>query len=83
MGICLGPTRNLQGSHKFMSLTTGERIVRCKFTEMPLTDSVKKQVAKWASKDRAIMGLTFMDKYGIEYEFDEEEDAIIEVRLID
>jgi hypothetical protein len=40
--ICLGPTGNLQGSHKFMSLTTGKRIVRCKFTEMPLTNSVKK-----------------------------------------
>ncbi len=61
-GICLGPTRNLQGSYKFMSLTTGKRIVRRKFTELPLTNSVKKQVAKWASKDRAIMGLKFMDK---------------------
>jgi hypothetical protein len=27
-GICLGPTGNLQGSYKFMSLTTGKRIVR-------------------------------------------------------
>ncbi len=58
-GICLGPNGNLQGSFKFMSLTTGKRIVRCKFTEMPLTDNVKKQVAKWASKDRAITGLKF------------------------
>jgi hypothetical protein len=82
-GICLGPTGNLQGSHKFMPLTTGKRIMRCKFAKMPLTDSVKKQVAKWASKDRAIMGLKFMDKYGIEYEFDKEEDAIIKERPID
>jgi hypothetical protein len=82
-GICFGPTRNLQGSHKFMSLITGKRIVRHKFMEMPLTDSVKKQVAKWASKDCAIRGLKFIDKYGIQYEFDEEEDAIIEERLID
>jgi hypothetical protein len=82
-GICLGPTGNLQGSHKFMPLTTGKRIVRCKFTKMPLTDSVKKQVAKWASKDRAVMGLKFMDKYGDEYEFDKEEDAIIKERPID
>jgi hypothetical protein len=82
-GICLGPTGNLQGSHKFMSLSTGKRIVRCKFTEMPLTDSVKKQVAKWASKDCAITGLKLMDKYGIEYELDKEHDAIIEERWID
>ena len=45
-GTCLGPIGNLQGSYIFMSLTTGKRIVRHKFTEMPITDSVKKQVAK-------------------------------------
>jgi hypothetical protein len=45
-GICLGPTGNWQGSYIFMSQTTGKRIVRRKFTEMPITDSVKKQVAK-------------------------------------
>jgi hypothetical protein len=73
--ICLGPIRNLKRSHKFMSLTTGKRIVWCKFTEMPLTDSVKKQVAKWASKDCTITGLKFMDKYRIKYKFDEEGDA--------
>jgi hypothetical protein len=66
-----------------MSLTTGKRIVRRKFTEMPITDSVKKQVAEWASKDQAITGLKFMDKNRIEYKFDEEEDIIIEERLID
>ncbi len=82
-GTCLGPTGILQESYIFMSLTTGKRIVRHKFTEMPITDSVKKQVAKWASKDRAITGLKFMDKYRIEYKFDEGEDAIIEEKLID
>ena len=66
-----------------MSLTTGKRIVRRKFTEMPITDSVKKQVAEWASKDQAITGLKFMDKNRIEYKFDEEEHIIIEERLID
>ncbi len=81
--ICLGPTRNLQRSHKIMSLTTGKRIVRCMFTEMPLTNSVKKQVAKWVSKDRAITGLKFMDKYGIKYKFNKEEDVIIKERQID
>jgi hypothetical protein len=66
-----------------MSLTTRKRIVRLKFTEMPLTDSVKKQVAKWGSRDRAITGLKFMEKYGIKYEFNKREDAIIEERPID
>ncbi len=40
-------------------------------------------MAKWASKDRAITGLKFIDKYGIEYEFNKEEDAIIKKRPID
>jgi hypothetical protein len=82
-GICLGSNGHLHKSHKFMSLTTGIRIVRCKYTNMPLTDSIKKQVAKWASKDHAIVGSKFMDKYGIKYAFDEEEDAIIKERPID
>jgi hypothetical protein len=81
-GICLGPTRNLQGSYTFMSLITGKRIVRHKFTEMPLTNSVKKQVAKWVSKDCTITGLKFMCKYGIEDKFYKEEDSIIKERPI-
>ncbi len=40
-------------------------------------------MAKWASKDHTITGLKFVDKYGIEYKFDEKEDTIIEERPID
>ncbi len=65
-----------------MSLTTEIRIVRRKFTEMPLTNSIKKQVAKWVSKDLTNTGSKFMDKYEIKYEFNDEEDAIIEERPI-
>ncbi len=59
--ICLGPTGNMQGSYKFMSLTTGKKIVRRKFTEMPITESVIRQVDKWGQKDRAQNGLTFLN----------------------
>ena len=82
-GICLGPTGNLQGSYIFMTLATGKRIVRRKFTETPITNRVKKQVAKWASKDCAITGLKFMDEYRIKYKFNKEEDTIIEENPID
>jgi hypothetical protein len=68
-GICLGPTGNLQGSYKFMLLSTGKKIKRRKFTEMQITESVIKQVSKWVSTDQGISGLTFMDKYGIDYKF--------------
>jgi hypothetical protein len=81
--ICLGPTGNLQESYKFMSLSTGNKIKRRKFTEMPITESVIRQVSKWASKDRGMSGLRFMDKYGIEYKFDEEEDTIMEEQHIE
>ncbi len=46
-GICMGPTVNLQGSYKFMSLTTGKKIALCKFTEMLMTEAVMNQIKKW------------------------------------
>ncbi len=57
-----------------MSLTTGKKKVHHKFTEMPMTQSVIRQVLKWAGKDRALTGLNFLNKYGVEYNMDEEED---------
>jgi hypothetical protein len=45
-GINMGPTGNLQGSYKFMSLTTRKKIARRKFTEMPMTEAVMKQIKK-------------------------------------
>ncbi len=50
-----------------MSLTTEMRQI---ITEMPVTESVIKQVAKWAKKDCSITGVTFMDKYGVAHKFD-------------
>ncbi len=38
--ICLGPTGNLQGSYKFLSLATGKKVTQRKFTEMPITESI-------------------------------------------
>jgi hypothetical protein len=72
-GICLGPTGNMQGSYKFMSLSTGKKIVRCKFTEMPMTESVMNQINKWAKKDRTQNGLTFLNRNGMEYEFNDDD----------
>ena len=34
--ICLGPTGNLQGGHYFMSLATGARLIRSRWTPLPL-----------------------------------------------
>jgi hypothetical protein len=37
--ICMGPTGNLHKSYKFLSLTTGKKVVQRKFTEMPVTEA--------------------------------------------
>jgi len=50
-GICLGPTGNMQGSYKFLSLSTGKKVTRRKFTEMPVTDSVIKMVNSLGKKE--------------------------------
>jgi hypothetical protein len=52
-----------------MSLSTGKKIVRCKFTEMPMTENVMNQIDKWAKKDRTQNGLTFLNRKGMEYKF--------------
>jgi hypothetical protein len=80
-GICLGPTGKMQGSYKFMSLSTGKKIVRRKFTEMPMTESVMNQIGQWAKKDRTQNGLTFLNKKGMGYEFnDDDNQATLVVR---
>jgi hypothetical protein len=56
-----------------MLLATGRKIVRHTFIKMPITESVIKELKKWASKDCALTGLTFMNKYGIEFKSDKEE----------
>jgi hypothetical protein len=42
--ICLGPSRNLQGGFKFMSLTSGKVISRCTWDNIPMPESVIKRV---------------------------------------
>ncbi len=72
--ICMGPTGNLQGSYKFLSLVTGKKVTQRKFTEMPITESVIKQVEAMAVKDGAVIGINFKDKKGFEYKFDNNEE---------
>ncbi len=45
--ICMGPTGNLQGSYKFLSLVTGKKVVRRKFTKMPVTEAVLNKWKRW------------------------------------
>jgi hypothetical protein len=73
-GICLGPTGNMQGSYKFLSLSTGKKVTRRKFTEMPMTDSVINMVDSLGKKERCKNGLSFKNSKGKEYTFDNEDE---------
>ena len=68
--ICMGPAGNLQGSYKFLSLVTGKKVTQRRFTEMPITNAVIRQVEAMAVKAGAVKGVNFKNRKGEEYEFD-------------
>ena len=45
--------------------------------EMPVTDTVIKQVEEMADKDGAIKGINFKDRKGLEYEFNNDKEYTI------
>jgi hypothetical protein len=77
----MGPKGNLQGSYKFLSLSTGKKVTRRKFTEMLITDSVIKKVEEMAVKDGAVNGISFENRTGVEYVFDNEDEYEILMEL--
>jgi hypothetical protein len=70
----LGLAGNLQGSNKFLSLSTGKNVTQSKFMEMSITDSVIKKVKEMAVKDGALNGILFKNRKGVEYVFDNEDE---------
>ena len=72
--ICMGPMGNLQGSYKFLLLATGKNVTRRRFTEMPITEAVIRQVEAMAVKDGAVKGINFKNRKGEEYEFDNDKE---------
>ncbi len=65
--ICMGPTGNLLGSYKFLSLATGKKVTRRKFTKIPVTEAVVKQVEEMAVKDGAVKGINLKDRNGMAF----------------
>jgi hypothetical protein len=53
--ILLGPTGNLQGTYKFLSLATRKKVKRCAFTLYPMPDLVIKKVNEYG-KSTALPG---------------------------
>ena len=64
----------MQGSYKFLSLSTGKKIVRRKFTEIPLPDKVIEKLNRIGLRDKMGNGLSFKDRNGVEYEFDNDDE---------
>jgi Reverse transcriptase (RNA-dependent DNA polymerase)/Zinc knuckle len=62
--IALRPTGNIQGSHYFMSLTTGCRLNRYKWTVLPMPQDVIDRVHTLAQQQHDIPGLMFLDRTG-------------------
>jgi hypothetical protein len=73
-GICLGPTGNMQGSYKFLSLSTGKKVTRRKSTEMPMTNSVIRRIDSLGKKEWCKNGISFRNRKGEEYTFDNEDE---------
>ncbi len=76
--IVLGPTGNLQGTYKFLSLATGKKVKRLAFTLYPMPDSVIKKVEAYG-KSTALPGIfDFANRNSILFEWNEEVDEFLE-----
>jgi len=53
--INLGPTGNIQGTHHFLSLKTGELVVRWKWTELPIPSDVIHQLEELAGESENVL----------------------------
>jgi hypothetical protein len=62
--ICLGPSGNDQGGHYFMSLTTGRRLHRHRWTALPLPDDARNRVSHLGRQQNMPSSLTFADRFG-------------------
>ena len=64
--ICMGPTGNQQGGHYFMSIATGERLVRSRWTPLPMPREAQARGNNFGSKQKMPKSLTFGDRHGQE-----------------
>ena len=58
-GLCLGPTGSPNGSHYFLNLSTGKRIIRTRWTQLPLPNEVIDRVQRLARQQRTQRDLAF------------------------
>ena len=66
--ICLGPTGNHQGAHWFMCLTSGQRIIRYRWTSLPAPQEVIQRVEAMGRQQNMPNKVTYANRYGDEIE---------------
>lgn len=66
--ICFGPTGNQQGGHWFMSLSTGSRLTRHRWTALPMPIKVIQRVEYLGKISAMPPILTFANRHGREIE---------------
>ncbi|MDA3875508.1 MAG: reverse transcriptase domain-containing protein [Halothiobacillus sp.] len=64
--ICLGPTGSVHGTHYFLNLSTGARITRHRWTDLPMPQDVINRVSQLGQAQRMPPTLTFGDRHGLE-----------------
>ena len=74
--IAMGPTCNIQGSYKFLSLETGRKIVRRRWTELPMPGNIIEKGNKMGIDDDD-QRIKFLSQYKTECKFDEDESTKI------
>jgi hypothetical protein len=72
--IVLGLIGNLQGTCKFLSLTTGKKVKRWAFTGYPMLDSVIRMVERLAETTARAGEFNFGDQNGILFEWNDKID---------
>lgn len=60
--ISLGPSGNLQGGYKFLSLQSGKKITHRAFNEVPMPESIIKTVHLLADRNKQPESLEFADR---------------------
>jgi hypothetical protein len=64
--ICLGPTGNVQGGHWFMSLTSGDKIIRYRWTELPMPREAITRVNAIGRRQNMPSTITYANRCGTE-----------------
>jgi hypothetical protein len=62
--ICLGPSGNDQGGHYFLSLTSGRRLHRHRWTSLPLPNDARHRIGQLGRAQNMPSNLTFADRFG-------------------